>query len=219
MPCNQTLCTCTTSSTCRLIFPRLRARGIRVVATLHDYTLVCPSGGQRIHRAEHHVCHQIDVDRCARCFSESPFFDQMTVGRLAAATRTTGLLPRLARTARLILPAVVVGRAAGALGRAAGPRATPQDISARLDAARAVFEQVDLFVAPSRSIAEEYERLGVDPSKLKVSDYGFRPLRRSDAKDRSGPVKIWYIGSLVWHKGVHVLLEAAASFPDTGLEP
>ena len=28
------------------------ARGIPVVATLHDYTLVCPSGGQRLHRAE-----------------------------------------------------------------------------------------------------------------------------------------------------------------------
>ena len=35
-----------------------RARGARVVGTLHDYTLVCPSGGQRIHRAERHVCHR-----------------------------------------------------------------------------------------------------------------------------------------------------------------
>src|SRR5262249_24159872 len=32
------------------------ACGARVVATLHDYTLVCPSGGQRIHRADQHVC-------------------------------------------------------------------------------------------------------------------------------------------------------------------
>src|SRR4030095_4408920 len=32
--------------------PRLaRARGARVVGTLHDYTLVCASGGQRVHRA------------------------------------------------------------------------------------------------------------------------------------------------------------------------
>ena len=51
---------------------RLRAAGIPVVATLHDYTLVCASGGQRIHRADGHVCHEIDVDRCARCFGESP---------------------------------------------------------------------------------------------------------------------------------------------------
>ena len=30
------------------------ASGIPVVATLHDYTLVCASGGQRLHRAEQH---------------------------------------------------------------------------------------------------------------------------------------------------------------------
>ena len=48
--------------------PRLaRERGIRTVATLHDYTLVCPSGGQRVHVAESHVCESIDADRCARC--------------------------------------------------------------------------------------------------------------------------------------------------------
>jgi hypothetical protein len=50
-----------------------RAAGARVVATLHDYTLVCPSGGQRLHRADAHVCHTSEPDRCARCFGESPF--------------------------------------------------------------------------------------------------------------------------------------------------
>jgi threonine dehydrogenase-like Zn-dependent dehydrogenase len=49
-----------------------RRREIAVVATLHDYTLVCASGGQRAHRAEHHRCDVIDVARCARCFCESP---------------------------------------------------------------------------------------------------------------------------------------------------
>src|SRR5439155_64050 len=37
------------------------ARGAAVVATLHDYTLVCPSGGQRIHRAERHACHALGL--------------------------------------------------------------------------------------------------------------------------------------------------------------
>jgi len=47
--------------------PRIaRERGIPVVATLHDYTLVCPSGGQRVHVSESHVCETIDAERCAR---------------------------------------------------------------------------------------------------------------------------------------------------------
>ena len=43
--------------------------------------------------------------------------------------------------------------------------------------ARQVFETVDLFVAPSRSIATEFVRLGLDPRRVEVSDYGF-PVRR-----------------------------------------
>jgi Glycosyltransferase Family 4 len=43
-----------------------RRRGASVVATLHDYTLLCASGGQRVHVAEQHVCHEIDTQRCER---------------------------------------------------------------------------------------------------------------------------------------------------------
>jgi hypothetical protein len=46
-------------------------RDVPVVATLHDYSLMCPSGGQRLHRAEEHLCEEIEIDRCARCFRES----------------------------------------------------------------------------------------------------------------------------------------------------
>src|SRR6187401_942006 len=38
------------------------AHGSAVVATLHDHSLVCPSGGQRIHRADEHLCEVIDTD-------------------------------------------------------------------------------------------------------------------------------------------------------------
>lgn len=81
-----------------------RRRSIPVVATLHDYTLVCPSGGQRIHRAEHHACQIIDVDRCARCFSESLYFRQMAVGSLGATTLGSGWMPLLDRAARIYFP-------------------------------------------------------------------------------------------------------------------
>jgi hypothetical protein len=63
--------------------PRMaKQRGIATVATLHDYTLVCPSGGQRVHVAESHVCESIDPDRCARCFSESALSRQMRAARV-----------------------------------------------------------------------------------------------------------------------------------------
>ena len=47
-----------------------RQLGIPVAATLHDYTLVCASGGQRVHRRERYVCHR-SIRRGARAASPS----------------------------------------------------------------------------------------------------------------------------------------------------
>ena len=58
-----------------------RARGIPVVATLHDYTLVCPSGGQRIHRAESHVCRTIDTAAARGASRSRPFTRRPPSGR------------------------------------------------------------------------------------------------------------------------------------------
>jgi glycosyltransferase involved in cell wall biosynthesis len=151
-----------------------RARGIPVVATLHDYTLVCPSGGQRLHRAEHHVCREIDVARCARCFPQSPFHAQVAVGRVSAAARGTGVVPRLMRLARAAARAFpgVATRGARIAQRMAPTSVTPADIQRRLDSAQRVFDDVDLFVAPVPATAEEYARLGLPREKLQVSDYG-----------------------------------------------
>jgi glycosyltransferase involved in cell wall biosynthesis len=203
--------------------PALAARqGASVVATLHDYTLVCPSGGQRIHQAERHVCREIDASRCARCFRESPFYAQMSFTKLAGVTRRTGMTGRAA--SMLSAAARRFPLVGGQLARAASymPHVTlsPQDIEERMTAARHVFRQVDTFVAPSASIACEFERLGLDRSKIRVSDYGFVPAlseaRSAESNGSNGPLRIGFVGTLVWHKGVHVLLDAVRQLPSSG---
>ena len=196
--------------------PSLAAQyGAPVVATLHDYTLVCPSGGQRVHQSEQHVCHSIDSARCARCFRESPFFTQAAFGRLSAVTREPDLTGRAASALSALarrLPTVV-----GGLGRAVTRiphmALTAQDMDDRLAAAREVCRRIDTFVAPSASIGSEFEQLGVERSKIRVSDYGFVPLVPLPRNGAHGPLRIGYVGTLVWHKGVHVLLEAARGLP------
>ena len=182
-----------------------RALGIAVVATLHDYTLVCASGGQRIHIAEAHQCDVIDTARCARCFRESPFQAQSSLGAITNAW--PGALQRM--TARALRRFPRVAQRGAAAVRAVGPlRVAPEDLDARLAAAREVFESVDLFLAPSRSIAAEFIKLGIAPSKIKVSDYGFAPLLSGDRPHYHGPLRIGYVGTLTWHKGVHILVAA-----------
>jgi glycosyltransferase involved in cell wall biosynthesis len=193
------------------------ARGIPVVATLHDYTLVCASGGQRLHRAEQHLCETIDPARCARCFRESPFHMQIGVGRV---TSRAGL-GRSVKTAAAFLtrrsPSLARGLAQVAR-RSAGVTVLESDIVARLEAAREVFDHVDLFVAPSRSIADEFERLGLSRAKLRVLDHGFVPLERVARPSGDGPLRIGFIGTLVWHKGVHVLVDAVRALPEKAYE-
>jgi glycosyltransferase involved in cell wall biosynthesis len=186
-----------------------RARGVPVVATLHDYSLVCPSGGQRVHQAEAHLCRTIEPERCARCFRDSTFFVQAAFARAAALSGRPRLLTRAGRVLARRAPRLMA-RAATAVSRSGVLPVKGTDIAARLAAAREVFRDVDLFVAPSASIAAEYRVLGIDGSKIRVSDYGFAPLPPRPRPGPRGPLRIGFVGTLVWHKGVHVLLDAVA---------
>lgn len=196
-----------------------RVRGIPVVATLHDYALVCPSGGQRLHRSGQHVCRDIDTDRCVRCFRESPFHAQISFGRLAGTARASGATYRAAVAALHRWPGLTE-RVAHMLRRAPTLRLSKDDIEQRLSAARHVFEQVDLFVAPSPSMAGEFRRLGIPSDRIRVSDYGFVPLVRSprNGNGNRAPLRVGYVGTLAWHKGVHVLLQAVRELPPAGYE-
>ena len=193
-----------------------RARAVPVAATLHDYTLVCASGGQRIHKAESHVCDAIDSDRCARCFVQSPFHAQMSFGAVATAAHA----PTTVRQTAMAFARRFPGITSLLIRAAAHTRTTvvtPADIEARLAAARAVFDDVDVFVAPSRSIAAEFIRFGVDASRIRVSDYGFTPLARRE-RTASQKLRIGFVGTLVWHKGIHVLIDAVRDLPPAAYE-
>jgi glycosyltransferase involved in cell wall biosynthesis len=190
-----------------------RRRGIPVVATLHDHTLSCPSGGQRVHTAEAHVCVEIDFERCSRCFAQSPFAAQMAVGRRTAQAPMPQFALRAARAFRGRFPGAAAALA-GRVARTSAPQ--PAEIERRLASALRVAESVDLFVAPSQALADEHRRLGFPAAKLRVSDYGFPALAGAGvrvARDPQAPLVIGFVGTLVWHKGVHILLEAAARLP------
>jgi glycosyltransferase involved in cell wall biosynthesis len=186
--------------------PRMaKEKGIPVVATLHDYTLVCASGGQRVHVSESHVCKTIDAERCARCFGESALGRQMRAGKITRSVAGR-FLGRTGRIVHRFAPAMAMS----ALESIDGPSIAATDVRRRLAYARQVFETVDLFIAPSASIAHEFTRLGVPCDRIQVSDYGFRPMQQAVAvkKTFEGPLRIGFVGTLVWHKGAHVLIEA-----------
>jgi glycosyltransferase involved in cell wall biosynthesis len=195
--------------------PKLAAaRGMTRVATLHEYVLVCASGGQRVHLAEQHVCNEIDVERCARCFVQSPFYSQMAFARVAARVGGMGLAGRVVSALRTRFPGFLAKLGNTVTAQAPGISVTPSDIQSRLQAVKQVYDSIELFVAPSPSLGAEFVRFGLPAAKLKVSDYGFVPMRtvpRAAAPD--GCLRVGFIGTLVWHKGAHILMEAVSGLP------
>lgn len=143
---------------------------------------------------------------------ESPFQSMRGAGTLAGAAGASRFT-RLARRAMGTMPGAVRA-AALTVGRATAKAVTASDIEARLHRARRVFDDIDLFVAPSSALADEYARLGINPRKLKVSDYGFVPLRNVQREPRDGRLRLGFVGTLVWHKGLHVLIEALRRVAD-----
>ncbi len=59
-------------------------------------------------------------------------------------------------------------------------------------------------------MAREFSNLGIPGDRIQVSDYGFRPMTDVSGVETSPerPLRIGFVGTLVWHKGVHVLVEA-----------
>jgi glycosyltransferase involved in cell wall biosynthesis len=194
------------------------ARGIPSVATLHEYALLCPSGGQRVHLQDEHVCRDIDPTRCARCFVQSPFHTQMALTPLTRrASRWRWLWPGV-RLLRVLAPGLAA-RAGKAAARATTAAALAEsEITDRLAAARRVFDAVDLFVAPSPALGAEFRRFGLPADKLRVSDYGFVPLPPSMPQPRGDRLRIGFVGTLVWHKGAHVLVDAVRQLPEGSWE-
>jgi glycosyltransferase involved in cell wall biosynthesis len=75
--------------------------------------------------------------------------------------------------------------------------------------ARAHFDPVDLFLAPSRFLLERYVDWGISPEKIRFEDYGRRPQPRVDADDEERPrTRLAFFGQANPYKGLQVLLKA-----------
>jgi glycosyltransferase involved in cell wall biosynthesis len=124
---------------------------------------------------------------------------------------TRGVAGRTLGAAGLLARRLAPSITASAIRALDGPRVGAGDIRRRLAYARHVLETIDLVVAPSASMADEFVRLGAAADRMEVSDYGFVPIGSPSqrTRERHEPLRIGFVGTLVWHKGAHVLVDAA----------
>jgi glycosyltransferase involved in cell wall biosynthesis len=75
---------------------------------------------------------------------------------------------------------------------------------------RRVLASANRVICPSRYMLESFEQFGLDPARARVIDNGVT-LEPIDAQPRprgDGSLKLAFLGSVVRHKGVHVILDA-----------
>jgi len=81
---------------------------------------------------------------------------------------------------------------------------------------RRAMSKVQVLVAPSQFLLDEYVRHGYPADRLIMAEYGL-PGQGLDQIVRPGkpayPIRVGYIGSLTRHKGVHVLIDAFRRIP------
>jgi glycosyltransferase involved in cell wall biosynthesis len=83
---------------------------------------------------------------------------------------------------------------------------------------RRMIEQIDLFIAPSEFLRQQYISHGIPAHDIIVLENGQDPARLAPKKERSWPEPpgrphFGFLGSLAWQKGVHVLVEAFNQLP------
>jgi glycosyltransferase involved in cell wall biosynthesis len=172
-------------------------RRLPVILTLADYWFICPR--HTLIRWNQELCqgpaHDLD---CLRCSHNLHGF---------ANGRMQKLPPAVLR---------IVSNAGSGLADAKLPRFW-RDIEAirkRKDSLRQIVERADRVIALSEFQKEMYVRNGYDANKIRVIQHGLETggLRRARPKT-SPPWELVFIGSLAYHKGAHVLLNALARRP------
>ncbi len=78
-----------------------------------------------------------------------------------------------------------------------------------------LFNQVDLFIAPSPFLRDKFIEYGLPSSKIVYSDYGIvSDAYEFSAREIFPPIRFTFVGTVVEHKGLHVLIEAFNRLPE-----
>lgn len=210
-------------------------RGLPVFYTLHDYWLQCPRFGQRVH-ADRSICHTIEFERCGTCLARFKYKQtrlERRVAKVVCDVRSAiGLdLGPVVRGAAARMQSLLGGGAAKQLAATTGENngetpPAPQVLSEleqtmaaaakRRDAAlrRRILPVVDRFIAPSQFLRQSFVTWGIPAEQILYMRTGIDLERFQDFRSvPSERLRVGFIGTVVPHKGVHVLLRAWRRLP------
>ena len=193
----------------------VRSRRIPLVMTLHDHWWACANGGQRFH-PDRTRCDVLDARRCARCTHAlvGPAL-ALRGHRRRRAVQSRGTPPKFSdgTEAATKVSAALFRRVRSVWEEAVG-LAGEGRIEARWRSLRSIGSIIDAFIAPSLDILDAAVEFGLPAERVMLVRHGFP--EGAIVHQRSVPDvarRFGYVGSLVPHKGVHILLRAFDDMP------
>jgi len=176
----------------------IKQRNIPIVYTLHDYWLICPQA--QLLKRNMEVCNNRHSLDCLDCQVY-----QLSIRRGIKKIYHTiyNLTPNLAQLFRKIY-------LSWASPIFLSSENSVNGIKARTAHIKSMCDLVDIFLAPSQFLREKFIASGIAPAKVIFSPYGFNQDLFKDYKktDSNGKIRFAYIGTLLPHKGVDVMIKA-----------
>jgi glycosyltransferase involved in cell wall biosynthesis len=180
----------------------------RLFMTVHDHALTCANGGQRFH-PELGACPLLDARRCADCTAH--------MNRVGLAMRRWSRAARARRRGGKASGADA-GSATGWIGRGRALAGSldhggERRVQERWRTMRALADIVDTILVPSHSLRADLIAFGIPEPRVRYLRHGIELDRFTRRPAPKVGRRFGYLGSIVPHKGVALLVEAFRSLP------
>ncbi|HEY3346078.1 MAG TPA: glycosyltransferase family 4 protein [Nitrospirota bacterium] len=204
----------------------VRKNGIPMVATVHDYWMICPR--VQLVDAFGDICegpregHRCTLICSTRFWAPSPVITGTPLWRFLKKV-TPQPVQRFIKYRILGAPRKPVMKIDGPAPVSPEERvAIPEDLfnielmkyNFRVQSFRGILNKMDAVIAPSEFVRRKFIDFGVYPDKVATVYHGIPRNGLDRAKTPSGgKVRFGYLGTILKHKGLDILLDAFRSLP------
>lgn len=165
-----------------------RGKGIPTCCTLHDFWFLCPRTTFLTTRLT--CCEQYSARQCFRCTKEENCY-------YPTQENVRGIWPRVKNEIKKLLNMEKKAEAFVSIALW------------RRHWVKKVFNEVDMFIAPSQFLLQRYLQSGLPREKAVFIGHGFNTsMGRNIKKTASAALRFAFIGTPGVHKGIHVLIDA-----------
>jgi len=201
-----------------------KKRKIPSLLTLADYWLICPAiimlkPGQEICLGPE------QGNQCARCaHAFSGFYPAQASAQPSLFWKGVELAISYLHKIKRQLPPHLVARLREVFGKKSKEEQKLALVKERWQEMKKMVDELSLVISPSRFLKDMMINCQMlPPDKIIYSDYGFETdsFPKPISPNQEAPpqtLKIGFIGTLVHHKGVHLLIQAMSLIPGKNLE-